>query len=150
MTYPLVRNDWTIIPYKEAVKWCKARPHLIIGDFGCGEALLAKEVDNTVYSIDHIAINEHVISCDMTRTPLEDESLDAAIFSLSLMGSNYIDYLKEAHRCLKLDGHLWIAESTSRFSQLALEPEISAIGFDIIRTYEKGKFTFLKAIKSDY
>ncbi|MBU6384151.1 MAG: hypothetical protein KGR16_07570, partial [Verrucomicrobia bacterium] len=24
-------------------------------------------------------------------------------------GANFLDYLKEAHRCLKLDGHLWIA-----------------------------------------
>ena len=148
--YREARKEWNIVPYKEAAKWCKARPHLTIGDFGCGEALLAKEVDNTVYSIDHIAINEHVISCDMAHTPLEDESLDAAIFSLSLMGSNHIDYLKESHRCLKLDGHLWIAETTSRFPQLALESELAAIGFDIIRISEKGRFTFLKAIKSDF
>gem|GEM_PF-3646976 len=32
------------------------------------------------------------------------------------MGSNFTDYLKEAHRTLKLDGSLHIYESTSRFA----------------------------------
>ncbi len=82
--------------------------------------------------------------------PLDDESLDAAIFSLSLMGTNYIDYVKEAHRCLKLDGHLWIAETTSRFLNfVTFEEELTKIGFDVIRVQEKGNFTFLRAIKSD-
>ncbi len=113
--YREARKEWTIIPYQEAIKWCKARPHLVIGDFGCGEALLAKEVENKIYSFDHIAINEDVTPCDIAHVPLDDDSLDGAIFSLSLMGTNYLDYIKEAHRCLKLDGHLWIAEATSRF-----------------------------------
>ena len=50
----------------------------------------------------------------MAHTPLEDESLDVALFSLSLMGSNLGDYLREAHRCLRLDGHLHVYEATSR------------------------------------
>jgi ubiquinone/menaquinone biosynthesis C-methylase UbiE len=33
--------------------------------------------------------------------PLENESCDVAIFSLSLMGINYLDYLGEAFRVLK-------------------------------------------------
>jgi len=148
--YREARKDWTIIPYKEAAKWCKARPHLIIGDFGCGEALLAQEIENKVHSFDHVAVNENVTSCDIAHVPLDDESLDAAIFSLSLMGTNFLDYLKEAHRCLKLDGHLWIAETTSRYQNLSLlEEELSKIGFDLVRKQEKGNFTFLRLIKSD-
>ena len=54
----------------------------------------------------------HVIACDVSHVPLDDESLDVAVFSLSLMGANFTDYLREAHRCLKLDGHLWIDEAT--------------------------------------
>ena len=47
----------------------------------------------------------------MAHTPLDDESLDAAIFCLSLMGANFSDYLREAYRTLKLDGslHIWEA-----------------------------------------
>lgn len=147
--YRDARKDWPIVPYKEAVKWCKARPHLVVGDFGCGEALLAKEVENKVYSFDHVAINEDVIACDIAHVPLDDETLDAAIFSLSLMGVNYLDYIKEAHRCLKLDGHLWIAETTSRYQGLSLfEEELAKIGFYLIRKQEKGNFTFLRLLKS--
>ena len=148
--YREARKEWTIVPYQEAIKWCKARPHLVIGDFGCGEALLAKEVENKIYSFDHIAINEDVTPCDIAHVPLDDDSLDGAIFSLSLMGTNYVDYIKEAHRCLKLDGHLWIAEATSRFQNLIeFEDELAKIGFDIVRIQVKGDFTFLRAIKSD-
>lgn len=148
--YREARKEWTVIPYKEAAKWCKARPHLVIGDFGCGEALLAQEIVNKVHSFDHVAVNEEVTACDIAHLPLDDESLDAAIFSLSLMGTNYLDYVKEAHRCLKLDGHLWIAETTSRFLNLVtFEEELTKIGFDVIRVQEKGSFTFLRAIKSD-
>ncbi len=148
--YREARKEWTIIPFKEAAKWCKARPHLIIGDFGCGEALLAQEIENKVHSFDHVAVNEEVTSCDIAHVPLDDESLDAAIFSLSLMGTNYIDYVKEAHRCLKLDGHLWIAETTSRYQNFSsFEEKLLKIGFDLVRKQEKSSFTFLRLIKSD-
>lgn len=148
--YRETRKEWSVVPYQEAVKWCKVRPHLVIGDFGCGEALLAKELENKVYSFDHVAINDNVISCDIAHVTLEDEILDAAIFSLSLMGINYMDYIMEAHRCLKLDGHLWIAETTSRFENLTnLQEQLVKKGFDIVKTQQKDNFTFLRAIKSD-
>lgn len=144
------RKNWPIVPYEEAVKWFKARPHMVIGDFGCGEALLAANVENKVFSFDHVAINENVTACDMCHTSLDDACLDAAVFSLSLMGSNFIDYLKEAHRCLKLDGHLWIAEPTSRIQNIELFRDLLfRLGFDVSRVDEKWKFTFIKAIKSE-
>jgi len=148
--YREARKEWSIVPYQEAIKWFKIRPHLVIGDFGCGEALLAEKLENKVYSFDHVAINDDVIVCDIAHVPLEDEILDAAIFSLSLMGINYLDYIVEAHRCLKLDGHLWIAETTARFENLSDLPErLVKQGFDIVKTQAKGNFTFLRAIKSD-
>lgn len=68
------RKNWPIVPYEEAIKWFKARPHMIIGDFGCGEALLAASIENQVFSFDHIAINENVTACDMSHTALDDYS----------------------------------------------------------------------------
>lgn len=32
---------------------------------------------------------------------MEDRTLDVAVFSLSLMGTNWMDFISEAHRCLK-------------------------------------------------
>ena len=149
-TYREERKDWPIIPYEEAIKWLVKRPLWVVGDFGCGEALLAKELKNQVHSFDHIAINDNVFACDMAQVPLANESLDAVIFSLSLMGSNYVDYLREAHRCLKLDGHLWIAEATSRISDIAAFTEmLERLGFDVLPISKKWKFTFIRAIKTD-
>src|ERR1700733_6974240 len=149
-TYREVRKQWDIIPYEEAIAWCKLMPFWIIGDFGCGEAFLSKELSNKVHAFDHVAINQNVTACDMSEVPLECEMLDAAVFSLSLMGTNFIDYLKEAKRCLKLYGHLWIAEPTSRIRYQALFIDlIQRLGFDVYHTSQKGKFTFIKAIKSN-
>lgn len=144
------RKSWPVVPYEEAIKWFKARPHMVIGDFGCGEALLAASVENTVFSFDHVAINENVTACDVCHTSLDDACLDAAVFSLSLMGSNFLEYLKEAHRCLKLDGYLWIAEPTSRIQDITLFRDLLyRLGFDVSRVDQKWKFTFIKAIKTE-
>jgi hypothetical protein len=150
-TYREDRKKWEVVPYQEVIKWAKLRPDLVIGDFGCGEAFLAQELENQVHSFDHVAINDNVIACDMAQVPLEDECLDAAVFSLSLMGTNYVDYLREARRCLKLDGHLWIAEPTSRIKDPALFKELlERLGFKMLGGFEqKWKFTFIEALKSD-
>lgn len=144
------RKSWPVVPYQEAISWFKARPHMIIGDFGCGEALLAQELDNRVFSFDHIAINKNVVACDIAHVSLDDCSLDGAVFSLSLMRSNFIDYLREARRCLKLDGQLWIAESSSRIpDDNAFKDFLYRLGFDVSRVEKKWKFTFIKALKSE-
>jgi len=48
----------------------------------------------------------------MKSVPLSDEAIDIAVFSLSLMGRNWPDYLKEAKRRLATNGYLLIAETT--------------------------------------
>lgn len=50
--------------------------------------------------------------------PLEEHSLDVGVFSLSLMGTNYVQFLTEANRVLKPGGKLFIAEVTSRFKDV--------------------------------
>eukprot|EP00092_Neocalanus_flemingeri_P056513 GFUD01067016.1.p1 GENE.GFUD01067016.1~~GFUD01067016.1.p1 ORF type:complete len:155 (-),score=45.42 GFUD01067016.1:68-532(-) len=87
----------------------------VIADFGCGEARLARSVVNKVHSLDLVAANETVIACDMANTPLEDNSVDVAVFCLALMGTNTRDFLFEATRVLKIGGTLKIAELESRF-----------------------------------
>jgi ubiquinone/menaquinone biosynthesis C-methylase UbiE len=133
------------------IRWCQQRSGYTIGDFGCGEAKLAEAVSDrhTVYSFDHIAINNNVIACDMAQVPLDDETLDVAIFSLSLMGSNFTDYLREAYRTLKLDGQLHIIESTSRFSDMdQFRTDLEALGFTVISIQDMWKFTHIRVIKS--
>jgi ubiquinone/menaquinone biosynthesis C-methylase UbiE len=149
--YQESRKDWAVIPYEEMIRWCQQRSGYTIGDFGCGEAKLAEAVSDrhTVYSFDHIAINNNAIACDMAHVPLDDETLDVAIFSLSLMGSNFTDYLREAYRTLKLDGQLHIIESTSRLSDPGqFRTDLEALGFTVISIQDMWKFTHIRAIKS--
>ena len=47
----------------------------------------------------------------MKKVPLADEALDIAVFSLSLMGKNWSEYVTEAKRCLVTNGILIIAET---------------------------------------
>jgi ubiquinone/menaquinone biosynthesis C-methylase UbiE len=86
----------------------------------------------------------------MAHLPLNDEELDVAIFSLSLMGSNFSDYLREAYRTLKLDGELHLIEATSRFSNIAqFRSDLEALGFDIVRVRDMWKFTHIRALKTE-
>lgn len=104
-----------------------------VADFGCGDARLAADVavppgggkkggavggggdggrgggggrgrGRVVHSFDLVATNERVTACDMAATPLADRAVGVAVFCLSLMGTNYMDYLAEAARVLSPGG----------------------------------------------
>jgi SAM-dependent methyltransferase len=147
--YREARKTWGVIPYEEIIKRIKqlSKRHQI-GDFGCGEAKIMEAIGpQRVYSFDHVAINDKVTTCDMKKVPLADEALDVAIFSLSLMGKNWLEYITEAKRCLVTNGILIIAETTKslkgRLSNL--RDEIHKQGFDTYSDDERGDFTFIEA-----
>jgi superfamily II DNA or RNA helicase len=149
--YREARKTWTIIPYEEIIKRIKTLSlRLQIGDFGCGEAKIMEEVGaSRVSSFDHIQVNNKVISCDMKSVPLPDEALDIAVFSLSLMGRNWPQYLSEANRCLAINGYLLIAETTKSLEgRLAeLRKIVIVNGFEIYSDEKRGDFTFIEARK---
>jgi hypothetical protein len=126
------------------------RDGYIVGDFGCGEALLAEGLGDkcTVHSFDHVAVNESVTACDIADVPIDDEELDVAVFCLSLMGTNFTDYLKEAHRTLKLDGRLHIYEATSLFNDREeFVADLRTLGFGQVSIQDEWKFTHIIASK---
>ncbi|XP_068963968.1 ribosomal RNA-processing protein 8 isoform X2 [Petaurus breviceps papuanus] len=93
---------WPLKPVDQIVKDLKQRPaSLVVADFGCGDCRLASSVRNTVHCFDLAALDPRVTVCDMAQVPLKDESVDIAVFCLSLMGTNLSDFLKEANRVLK-------------------------------------------------
>ena len=150
--YREARKTWTIIPYEEIINRIKQlSPRLQIGDFGCGEAQIMEKFGiNRVYSFDHVAINDNIIAGDMKKVPIPDDSIDVAVFSLSLMGKNWTDYLQEAKRCLATNGYLLIAETTkslrSNGGRLSkLRDTLKTEGFEIYEDIEKDDFTFLEA-----
>lgn len=150
--YRDARKTWVEIPFEKIAKSLKKRPDWVIGDFGCGEAKLAEILPNKVYSFDHVAINEKVTACDITHTPLEDGVLDVAVFSLSLMGLNYADYLREAYRTLKFGGRLKIAEPINRWQDKRGEllSNITNAGFLLVGdVVESNQFLYIDAIKTE-
>jgi ribosomal RNA-processing protein 8 len=94
----------------------KMPSNTVCGDFGCGNAHIARTVRQKVHSFDLCKTNEWVTVANSANVPLEDASLDVAIFCLSLMGTDFESFLVEARRVLKRGGKLIIAEVKSRFA----------------------------------
>jgi len=117
--YELQKRTWPVDPLDVLILQLKKLPKdKIIADMGCGSARLAESIAQTVHSFDLIAVNERVTACDMSQTPLEDDSVDICLFCLSLMGTNLSEFLIEANRILKQKGTLKIAEISSRFTSV--------------------------------
>jgi hypothetical protein len=149
--YRQMRETWPVVPYKEEIRWLQERDGYVVGDFGCGEALIAKAAGDrhTIHSFDHVAIDERVIACDIAHAPLEDEVLDLAIFCLSLMGSNFTDYIRKAHRCLHIDGALHIWEAANYFDDVQkFTSALAKLGFGQIESSVEGAFVRIYANKT--
>ncbi|EFY93489.1 25S rRNA (adenine645-N1)-methyltransferase [Metarhizium acridum] len=93
-----------------------------IADLGCGDARLAESLQGDrsklrldIKSFDLQSPSALVTRADIANLPLEDGSVNVAIFCLALMGTNWIDFVEEAYRILHWKGELWVAEIKSRF-----------------------------------
>ncbi len=144
-------QTWEEIPYEYIATKIKNK-NRVVADFGCGENLMRTFIpNNKVYSFDHVAIDETVIACDMCHTPLEDESIDIAVFSLALWGRNFEDYFKEAYRVLNYDGLMYIAEPSKSYDAEQRNELITMLksnGFTPVGEIEdRGKFFYITVIK---
>ena len=97
-----------------------------IADLGCGDAGLAsglqpvvKKLKLKIHSFDLQNPSPLVTKADIANLPLEDNSIDVAIFCLALMGTNWIDFIEEAFRILRWKGELWVSEIKSRFGRVS-------------------------------
>ena len=152
----LWRKTHGIVPYEVIMEKIKKFPSRMLetikmADFGCGRAFLVKEFGkDRVYSFDHIEY-ENVTSCDMSHTGLSDGDIDVAVFSQSLMGVNWPDYIKEAKRCLAKNGYLFIGEATDQLENgrrlSTLLDVIRKEGFVITSEEQRAEFTFIEARK---
>ena len=144
------RKSWKVIPFNEWIKRIKKLPErYIVGDFGCGEAKIAEALGSRIINFDHVAMDSSIVSCDMSDVSqyVKDDELDVALFSLSLIGKNWQDYLKEASRCLNDDGLLFISETTQSSKLEDIRDEIKNLGFEIYKDNEVEDFTFIEARK---
>lgn len=144
-------KDWPEIPYEHIATKIKNR-NRVVADFGCGDNQLRNCIpNNKVWAFDHVAADETVTACDMAHTPLGDESVDIAVFSLALWGTNYEDYIKEAYRVLNYDGLVYIAEPSKSYDadkRTELLAMLKRNGFTQVGDIEdRGKFFYITVIK---
>ncbi|KAE8363184.1 methyltransferase-domain-containing protein [Aspergillus caelatus] len=99
-----------------------------IADLGCGDAQLARAL---IPSAQKLKLNFHsydlhapegspITKADISNLPVNDGSVDVAIFCLSLMGTNWVSFVEEAWRVLRSDGkgECWVSEVKSRFGKV--------------------------------
>lgn len=129
---------------------------LVIADMGCGDAkiksVLEKE-NHVVHSFDLVECKEKgVVAADICKVPLPEKNVDAVVFSLSLMNTNYGDSLVEARRILKPQGRLYIAEVESRMKagSEAFVKEVQKLGFRLKKQQNMRIFLLFEFILADH
>ncbi|KIW32925.1 uncharacterized protein PV07_04438 [Cladophialophora immunda] len=102
-----------------------------IADLGCGDAPLARGCQSAIkalklkfHNFDLHTANTLVTKADISSLPLRDGEVDIAVFCLSLMGTNWINFVEEAWRILRGDGkgECWVSEVKSRFGRAKRQP----------------------------
>jgi len=127
------------------------RPKRIV-DMGCGKALIAEHFKGdprfTFMNIDHVAVNASVQVGDISKLPLEDDSVEICILSLAMWGSNCKEYVREAHRVLETNGILYLIEPTKRWTDKEPSDRLREVLCDFhVRQETIEKFSFFICIK---
>ena len=135
-----------IINYLES----KQKHKLSILDLGCGRNLIVQHFKSNkkfkITGYDHISYNGSIKN-DISKLPEEDDTIKMCIYSQSLMGSNWKEYLNEGHRVLEYNGEMIVSESIERY-QLIKDYLISMNMHIKNEDYEKDKrWFFIYAIK---
>ena len=128
-------KDWVENPITVIAERLNENPGQTIADLGCGMNKLKDLVKNykAWYSFDHCAVDPSVVEADCSdlHEYLGDESVDSAVFCMSLWGTNYLDSIKEAHRYLKTGGTLYVVEPKDKVDQSVLLGEVVQLGFNL-------------------
>lgn len=141
-------KDWVENPITVIAERLNENPGQVIADLGCGMNKLKDLVKNyrAWYSFDHCAVDPSVVEADCSdlHEYLRDESVDSAVFCMSLWGTNYLDSIKEAHRYLKTGGTLYVVEPKDKVDQSVLLGEVVQLGFNLTNLVleRKGKTYF--------
>jgi len=122
---------------------------------GCGYSEIAQYFGNhsrfKFHNFDHVSSSPIIIERDIRDTGLNDYSVDIAILSLAMWGSNCNDYLSEIYRILDTGSKLLIIEPYKRWYDIEKDEnrlilQLEKEGFRIDNTIEK-KFMFIIASK---
>ena len=116
-------DEQTEIPINKILNYVKTKSNrkLRVLDLGCGRNVISEHFKEhtkiNVTGYDHISYNNS-IACDISHLPNDNESVNMCIFSQSLMGSNWKEYLQEAKRVLTYCGEMIISESSERYDKI--------------------------------
>jgi hypothetical protein len=138
-----------IISYLET----KIKYKLRILDLGCGRNLIKQYFwsrSNTNFNItgyDYVENNGSKIADISNLVNEDDEQIDICVYSQSLMGSNWKDYLIEGKRVLRYNGEMIISESVERFD--IIREYLAELEMKIINTEynETKRWFYINAIK---
>jgi len=143
------------IPRNKMIKYLEELPgkkKKVVADLGCGFAEINQHFqDNSrfeFHNFDHISDNDMVVSRDIKNTELEDYSVDIAILSLAMWGSNCKEYLQEAYRILDTGGTVLIAEAFKRWNK-ELDDEGNPIN-RLVNLLEENNFTIIEKIENKF
>jgi len=147
------KSNWLEDPVDVIAKELNERNDTnVIADLGCGLAKLSRIVKspNKVISVDHYSEDPDVIKADIANLSeyINDNEVDITVFCLSLWGTNYLDYIKEAYRIISKRGFMYIVEPNDEFDFDKLKEDIKQIGFNKINEVIRDKFTYLTFIKN--
>ena len=118
-------------------------------DLGCGDASLQASLLPYTSSLNvHVQSfdlskgdgpNAHLITVsDIAHLPLAEGSADVAIFCLALMGTNWVEFVTEAARVVRVGGECWVGEVRSRFVERK-EAEKAKAGINVRNNKKKKK-----------
>ena len=126
---PIASETTTALETGEAEPLPRTRGACTIVDLGCGDAVLARSLQKDIRPSNLKILSydlakgtsdgkKFIKIADIANLPLEDGSVDLAIFCLALMGTNWVDFIDEAARVVRWKGELWVAEIKSRFGRV--------------------------------
>jgi hypothetical protein len=127
----------------------------IVSDLGCGFAEINDHFEGKnrfiFHNFDHVSSSSKVVKRDIRDTGLDDCSVDIAILSLAMWGSNCKEFIREAYRILDVGGTILISEPYKRWydeekNEIRLIKILEEDGFKVIKCEEK-KFLFIEARK---
>ncbi|CRG99463.1 rRNA processing and telomere maintaining methyltransferase, putative [Plasmodium relictum] len=145
--YKNQKNKWPNNPVNVIINYIRKNftKHNKIGDLGCGEAEIAKTLNDwSIDSFDLIKFNQYVIPCNITQLGKPNDSYDCIILSLSLMNTDWPKIIFESVRCLKKKGVLIIAEVVSRFKNYkAFIKFMNNVGFKLSKKINLDDFFYV-------
>lgn len=153
--YAVQVAQWPEDPLDRIINDIKKTPHkkaLHVADMGCGVGRLGKTLNDgksiIVHSFDLVAANENITACNIAHVPLKEKSVDIVVFCLSLMGTDFSDFIKEAWRILVMEGSLKVAEAKSRIENVkSFVNGMKELGFEHVSTQDDNKMFILFEFK---